>query len=148
MRMAAARAASRRGADTMIFRPPSQGAFRRKRGMQVVLPAPGGACNTAQALFASVLCKRSRTASTGRPIHGKLFKFYNFLKCDSLDMLWLPKRSPSLRALAANPYTQKCQNTERFARISTNLKSGIATFKASAFIPDVRHSVLNLVLEI
>ena len=32
----------------MIFRPPSQGALRRKRGMQVVLPAPGGACSTAR----------------------------------------------------------------------------------------------------
>jgi hypothetical protein len=53
--------------------------------MQVVLPAPGGACNTAQALFARVLCKRSRTAFTGRPIHGKPFKFYYFLNWDSFD---------------------------------------------------------------
>ncbi len=84
--MAAARAVSRRGAVIMIFRPASQGASRRKRGMQVVLPAPGGACSTAQALFASVLCKRSRTVVTGRPFHGKLSKFYYyFLDWDSFD---------------------------------------------------------------
>jgi hypothetical protein len=53
--------------------------------MQVVLPAPGGACSTAQKLSASVLCNRSRTASTGRPIHGKLSKFYYFLDRNSFD---------------------------------------------------------------
>ena len=86
MRMAAARAASRRGADTMIFRPASQGAFRRKRGMQVVLPAPGGACRTAQGLSASVFCNGSRTVATERPVHGKLSKFNYFLDWDSFDM--------------------------------------------------------------
>jgi hypothetical protein len=55
----------------------------------------------------------------GRLIHGKLFKFIFFLKCDSLDMAMVAKTITLARALVVNPYTQKCQNTERFARIST-----------------------------
>ena len=53
--------------------------------MPVVLPAPGGACNTAQALSARVLCNRSSTVATGRPIHGKLSKLFYFPDMDSFD---------------------------------------------------------------
>ncbi len=55
--------------------------------MQVVLPAPGGACSTAQALSASALCNRSRIVAIGRFFHGKPFNFYCFLKRDLFDML-------------------------------------------------------------
>ena len=54
--------------------------------MQVVLPAPGGACNTAQALSANVLCNRYRIVPIGRFFHGKPFNFYCFLKRDLFDM--------------------------------------------------------------
>ena len=48
--------------------------------MPVVLPAPGGACNTAQAMSASVLCKQSRIVAMGRFFHGKPFNSIASLK--------------------------------------------------------------------
>ena len=51
MRLAAARAASRRGSSTRIFLSFAQGSSSSTSGTRVVLPAPGGATSTAQ-LFA------------------------------------------------------------------------------------------------
>jgi hypothetical protein len=36
-------------------------------------------------LSASVVCNRSRIVAMGRPIHGKPFKLYYFLRVDSFD---------------------------------------------------------------
>ena len=47
MRLAAARAARRRGSSRMMVRPLHHGAPRRCSGTSVVLPAPGGATSTA-----------------------------------------------------------------------------------------------------
>src|SRR5271169_2744603 len=55
MRVAAARAASRRGSSNKILLLPSHFAERSARGTRVVLPAPGGATRTSA--FHSLKCR-------------------------------------------------------------------------------------------
>ncbi len=63
MRLAAARAASRRGSSTRIFLSFAHGSSSSTSGTRVVLPAPGGATSTA-ALFARNAAVRRGSASS------------------------------------------------------------------------------------
>src|SRR5437016_5770374 len=65
MRSALARAAIRRGSSMMIFLLLAQGASSKASGTRVVLPAPGGATNTAALRLSSARASSSRTASIG-----------------------------------------------------------------------------------
>ena len=66
MRSAAPRAAMRRGSRTRILPPSSHDAFNKARGTRVVLPAPGGATNTAIPGCASAVAMSASTSSIGR----------------------------------------------------------------------------------
>src|SRR5262245_45348137 len=66
MRAAAARAASRRGSRTNIFLPSAHGSSASTSGTRVVLPAPGGATSTAQALPFRAAVSSGSAASMGR----------------------------------------------------------------------------------
>src|SRR5580704_11097334 len=66
MRVAAARAASRRGSSTMIFLPRAHGSLARTSGTRVDLPAPGGATRTATLRATSAAVSSGNTASMGR----------------------------------------------------------------------------------
>ena len=66
IRAAAARAASRRGSSTRIFRPATQGSFKSASGTRVVLPAPGGATSTAERPETSASRRRGNVSSTGK----------------------------------------------------------------------------------
>ncbi len=67
MRVAAARAATRRGSRTTILLSPSQSSSSRRSGTTVVLPAPASAISTA---VPSLRADRSSgmTSSTGKPV--------------------------------------------------------------------------------
>ena len=67
MRVAAARAATRRGSRTTILLSPSQSSSSRRSGTTVVLPAPASAVNTA---VPPARADRSSgmTSSTGNPV--------------------------------------------------------------------------------
>ena len=66
MRVAAARAARRRGSRTRMRASPRQEASSRAGGMRVVLPEPGGARRTALRPSARAARRSGRTAATGR----------------------------------------------------------------------------------
>src|SRR5215470_14234920 len=65
IRAAAARAARRRGSSTRIFFPFAHGSSASTSGTRVVLPAPGGATSTAQALTPSARVRSGSAASIG-----------------------------------------------------------------------------------
>src|SRR5947209_4334584 len=66
MRVAAARAASRRGSSTMIFLPRAHGSAASTSGTRVDLPAPGGATSTAALRPASAAVSAGSAASMGK----------------------------------------------------------------------------------
>ena len=65
MRVATARAASRRGSSTRTFRSSSHGASRSTSGTPVLLPAPGGASMTALRSCVSVVAMRGSSGAIG-----------------------------------------------------------------------------------
>ena len=64
-RLAAARAARRRGSSITIRPPLSQPQFSSASGTRVVLPAPGGATRTVEVFSLRAACKAGRISSTG-----------------------------------------------------------------------------------
>ncbi len=67
MRVATARAASRRGSSITIRPPAAHGSPRSASGTTVLLPAPGGASSTAAPGARSAAVSGASTASMGRP---------------------------------------------------------------------------------
>ena len=65
MRVATARAASRRGSSITMFRPVSQGASSSASGTPVLLHAPGGASITALHCCASVVAIPGSSGAIG-----------------------------------------------------------------------------------
>ena len=66
MRVATARAASRRGSSTRSLRPWVHGSSSSASGTTVLLPAPGGACSTAARRERRACLSSGSAARTGR----------------------------------------------------------------------------------
>ena len=133
MRVATARAASRRGSSITIRRPPPTASASSASGTTVLLPAPGGASSTAAPGARSAACSGASTASMGRPERISSPDAHALGRArGTADLPGLtPKATYQASTLRTTPLTRKraglCGSVSTCARMRSSVSSACQT---------------------